>query len=710
MKRKRQVHNACLTFPPGQWMDRHYDPRRVPVRCPPAGIVLGERRIGKPDAPPAPDRAVDPRRRLRQARRGGARSRGRRRRLDPRRRDGRPFRTQHHHRAGRGEGATPPRQKTARRAFDDLADRSLSRSVRGGGRRPHHRARGSRAARAPLAAGGARARQEGRGHAQPRHVGDDHRARHRPGRPDPRHVGQSRVRRTGVHPGGRGKDPPPARHGGRTPDRHRGRRRHHARDRTGGRRGGRQRAGGRLRRVQGRQAGGLSGQHRGDPFGRDNSPRRGGLMVPRYTRPDMADIWAPQTRFRIWFEIEAHAADAMAKLGLIPKSAAKTIWAKGKKATFDIARIDAIEREVKHDVIAFLTHLAEIVGPDARFVHQGLTSSDVLDTCFNVQLVRAADLLIAGVDRLLAALKRRAFEHKLTPTIGRSHGIHAEPTTFGLKLAYAYAEFARARTRLIAARHEVGTCAISGAVGTFAQIDPRVEAHVAKAMGLAVEPVSTQVIPRDRHAMYFATLAVVASSIERLATEIRHLQRTEVLEAEEFFAEGQKGSSSMPHKRNPVLSENVTGLARMVRSYALPAMENVALWHERDISHSSVERYIGPDATITLDFAIMRMAGVVEKLVVYPKRMMENLDRTQGLVHSQRVMLALTQKGVSREDSYRLVQKNAMRTWNGEGALLDLLKADPEVTKALSAKELEGLFDLDYHLAQVDTIFARVFN
>jgi adenylosuccinate lyase len=433
-------------------------------------------------------------------------------------------------------------------------------------------------------------------------------------------------------------------------------------------------------------------------------------MVPRYTRAAMAEIWAPQTRFRIWFEIEAHAADAMAQLGLIPKSAAKTIWTKGKKATFDIARIDEIEREVKHDVIAFLTHLAEIVGPDARFVHQGLTSSDVLDTCFNVQLVRAADLLIADVDGLLAALKRRAFEHKLTPTIGRSHGIHAEPTTFGLKLAYAYAEFDRARDRLAAARKEVGTCAISGAVGTFAQIDPRIEAHVAKAMGLAVEPVSTQVIPRDRHAMYFATLAVVASSIERLATEIRHLQRTEVLEAEEFFSEGQKGSSAMPHKRNPVLSENLTGLARLVRGYAVPALENVALWHERDISHSSVERVIGPDATIALDFALARMTNVIDKLVVYPGNMRRNLDRLGGIIDSQRVLIALTNKGMAREEAYRVVQRNAMKAWQGESDFATLLKADPAVRGMLSDKEIATSFDLKYHLKHVDTIFRRVFG
>src|SRR6266516_1319259 len=384
-------------------------------------------------------------------------------------------------------------------------------------------------------------------------------------------------------------------------------------------------------------------------------------MIPRYTRPEMAAIWDPQTRYRIWFEIEAHAADAMSELGVIPEHAARAIWERGRNAKFDVARIDAIEREVKHDVIAFLTHLAEIVGPEARFLHQGMTSSDVLDTCLNVQLVRAADLLIADVDALLAALERRAFEHRLTPTIGRSHGVHAEPTTFGLKLAYAYAEFLRAKERLICARTEVATCAISGAVGTFAQVDPRVEAHVAEAMGLAVEPISTQVIPRDRHAMYFATLGVIASSVGRLATEIRHLQRTEVLEAEEFFSQGQKGSSAMPHKRNPVLSENVTGLARMVRAYVTPALENVALWHERDISHSSAERMIGPDATATLDFLLMRLAGIVEKLMVYPNNMRRNLDKLGGLVHSQRVLLALTQKGVAREDAYRLVQENAMK-------------------------------------------------
>ncbi len=434
------------------------------------------------------------------------------------------------------------------------------------------------------------------------------------------------------------------------------------------------------------------------------------MTIPRYSRKEMAAIWTPETRFRIWFEIEAYAADAMAELGMIPKAAAKKIWAKGKAAQFDTARIDEIERVTKHDVIAFLTHLAEIVGPEARFVHQGMTSSDVLDTCLNVQLVRAADLLIADVDVLLKALERRARQYKLTPTIGRSHGIHAEPTTFGLKLAQAYAEFARAKERLIAARAEVATCAISGAVGTFAQVDPRVEAHVAKKMGLKVEPISTQVIPRDRHAMYFATLGVVAASVERVATEIRHLQRTEVLEAEEFFSEGQKGSSAMPHKRNPVLSENLVGLARMVRSYVTPAMENVALWHERDISHSSVERMIGPDATVTLDFALSRLAGVIEKLIVYPENMQKNLDRLGGLVHSQRVLLALTQKGVAREDAYRLVQRNAMKVWEGKGDFLTFLKADQDVRKHLSEKELSKNFDLDYHLSQVDTIFRRVFG
>ena len=434
-------------------------------------------------------------------------------------------------------------------------------------------------------------------------------------------------------------------------------------------------------------------------------------MIPRYSRPVMTAIWSPETKFRIWFEIEAHAADAMAELGVIPKDAAKTIWEKGKNATFDVARIDAIEAEVKHDVIAFLTHVSEIVGPQARYMHSGMTSSDVLDTCLNVQLVRAADILIADIDTLLAALKRRAFEHKLTPTVGRSHGIHAEPTTFGLKLAQAYAEFARNRERLVAARKEIATCAISGAVGTFAQVDPRVEEHVAKAMGLSIEPVSTQVIPRDRHAMYFATLGVVASSIERLATEIRHLQRTEVLEAEEFFSEKQKGSSAMPHKRNPVLSENLTGLARMVRSYALPAMENVALWHERDISHSSVERMIGPDATVTLDFALARLASIIDKLIVYPSNMQKNMDKLGGLIHSQRVLIALTQKGVPREDAYRLVQRNAMKVWRGEESdFLALLKADADVHAKLSDAELEANFDLDHHFKHVDTIFKRVFG
>ena len=433
-------------------------------------------------------------------------------------------------------------------------------------------------------------------------------------------------------------------------------------------------------------------------------------MIPRYTRPDMAAIWSPEQKFRIWFEIEAHAADAQAELGVIPKEAAKTVWDKARDAVFDVARIDAIEAEVKHDVIAFLTHLAEIVGPEARFVHQGMTSSDVLDTCFNVQLVRAADLLLEDLDLLLAALKKRAFEHKDTLTIGRSHGIHAEPTTFGLKLAQAYAEFDRCRDRLEYARKDVATCAISGAVGTFANIDPRVEEYVAGAMGLAAEPVSTQVIPRDRHAMYFAVLGVIASSVERLATEIRHLQRTEVLEVEEYFSPGQKGSSAMPHKRNPVLTENLTGLARLVRSAVTPAMENVALWHERDISHSSVERGIGPDATVHLDFALRRLAGVIDKLLVYPENMQANLDRLGGLVHSQRVLLALTQNGVSREDSYRLVQRNAMPVWRGEGNFLDLLKADEDVKKALSDADLEALFDMGYHTRHVDTIFKRVFG
>ena len=433
-------------------------------------------------------------------------------------------------------------------------------------------------------------------------------------------------------------------------------------------------------------------------------------MIPRYSRPEMVAIWEPQTRFRIWFEIEAHACDALAEIGVIPKESAKAIWEKAGHVTFDVERIDEIERVTKHDVIAFLTHLAEFIGPDSRFVHQGMTSSDVLDTCLAVQLKRAADILIADVDQLLAAIKRRAFEHKMTPSMGRSHGIHAEPVTFGLKMAQAYAEFSRCRERLVQARKEVATCAISGAVGTFANIDPRVEEHVAKALGLEVEPVSTQVIPRDRHAAFFATLGVVASSIERLAIEIRHLQRTEVLEAEEFFSEGQKGSSAMPHKRNPVLTENLTGLARLVRGMAVPAMENVALWHERDISHSSVERMIGPDATVTLDFALARLTSVIDKLIVYPENMQKNLDKLGGLIHSQRVLLALTQKGVSREDSYVYVQRNAMPVWRGEGDFLTLLKQDKDVKARLSDKELEDLFDLGYHLKHVDTIFKRVFG
>ena len=428
-------------------------------------------------------------------------------------------------------------------------------------------------------------------------------------------------------------------------------------------------------------------------------------MIPRYARPEMTALWEAESRFSIWLEIETHALDAMVKLGIVPEDAAKAVRDRGG---FDVDRIDEIEREVKHDVIAFLTSLAEHVGPEARFVHQGMTSSDVLDTCLNVQLMRASDILLDDMDALLAALKKRAMEHKMSACIGRSHGIHAEPTTFGLKLAQAYAEFDRCRDRLRAARAEIATCAISGAVGTFANIDPSVEAHVAEAMGLSVEPVSTQVIPRDRHAMFFATLGVIASSMERLAVEIRHLQRTEVLEAEEYFSEGQKGSSAMPHKRNPVLTENLTGLARLVRGMALPAMENVALWHERDISHSSVERMIGPDATITLDFALVRLTNVVENLVVYPERMQANLDKLGGLVHSQRVLLALTQAGVSREDAYRLVQRNAMPVWRGEGQFLELLKADEDVV--LSDDELEALFDLGYHFKHVDTIFHRVFT
>lgn len=430
-------------------------------------------------------------------------------------------------------------------------------------------------------------------------------------------------------------------------------------------------------------------------------------MIPRYTRPEMAAIWSPESKFGIWLEIETLAAEAMEQKGLIPAGVTAAVR---ERAGFDVDRIDEIEREVKHDVIAFLTNVAEHVGEEARFLHKGMTSSDVLDTCFNVQLVRATDLLLTGVDRVLAALEKRAFEHKLTPTIGRSHGIHAEPTTFGVKLATFHAEFQRARKRLELAREEVATCAISGAVGTFANIDPAIEAHVAEKLGLQVEPISTQVIPRDRHAMFFSVLGVIASSIERLATEVRHLQRTEVLEAEEFFSAGQKGSSAMPHKRNPVLTENLTGLARLVRSAVTPAMENVALWHERDISHSSVERGIGPDATVHLDFALHRLGGVVENLVIYPDAMIGTINSMGGLHNSQRILLALVEKGISREDSYRLVQRNAMRTWNKEGDLLDLLKQDEEVSSRLSDAELEDLFDLDYHFKQVDTIFERVFG
>jgi adenylosuccinate lyase len=433
-------------------------------------------------------------------------------------------------------------------------------------------------------------------------------------------------------------------------------------------------------------------------------------MIPRYAREAMTAIWSPETKFRIWFEIEAHAADAMAELGIIPKEAAHAIWEKGRDAKFDAARIDEIEREVKHDVIAFLTHLAEFVGPEARFVHQGMTSSDVLDTTLAVQLSRASDILIADIDGLLAALKRRAFEYKLTPTIGRSHGVHAEPTTFGIKLAGFYAEFSRARARMVAARSEIATCAISGAVGTFANVSPAVEAYVAKKFGLSIEPVSTQVIPRDRHAMFFATLGVVASSLERLATEIRHLQRTEVAEAEEYFSQGQKGSSAMPHKRNPVLSENVAGLARMVRAYVTPALENVALWHERDISHSSVERIIAPDATIALDFALNRLATLVDRMIVDPERMRTNLDSLGGLVDSQRFLLALTQAGMSREAAYRLVQTHAMAAWHGQGSFADLLKADPEITRFLTPEAIDASFDTAYHLKHVDTIFRRVFG
>jgi adenylosuccinate lyase len=430
-------------------------------------------------------------------------------------------------------------------------------------------------------------------------------------------------------------------------------------------------------------------------------------MIPRYSRPEMTRIWSPENRYRIWFEIEAYACEAQASLGVIPESAARAVRERG---AFEVERIDEIEGETRHDVIAFLTNLAEHVGPEARFVHQGMTSSDVLDTCFAVQLKEAADLLSADLDRLLAALKRRAFEHKYTPTIGRSHGIHAEPTTFGLKLAGHYAEFARNLDRLLAARREIATCAISGAVGTFADVDPRVEEYVAEKLGLTPEPISTQVIPRDRHAQFFMALALIAAGIERLATEIRHLQRTELREAEEYFAPGQKGSSAMPHKRNPVLAENLTGLARVVRSAVVPALENVALWHERDISHSSVERVLAPDATIALDFALARLTGLVDRLVVYPERMRENLESTGGLVESQRVLLALTQAGMSREEAYRAVQRNAMAAWDGQGRFRDLLKQDHEITRHLDPRAVDGLFDLAYHLKHVDTIFARVFG
>jgi adenylosuccinate lyase len=437
------------------------------------------------------------------------------------------------------------------------------------------------------------------------------------------------------------------------------------------------------------------------------------MMVPRYARPAMSALWEPEARYRIWFEIEAHAAVKMGELGVVPPSAGKALWDWwATDPVIDVAAIDAIEAVTKHDVIAFLDWVAQQVGPEARFMHQGMTSSDVLDTTLSVQLARASDILLADIDELLAAIERRAKEHKYTPTIGRSHGIHAEPTTFGLKLAQAHAEFARCKARLVAARAEIATCAVSGAVGTFANTDPSVELYVAEKLGLEIEPVSTQVIPRDRHAMFFATLAVIAGSIERLAVEVRHLQRTEVLEAEEYFSPGQKGSSAMPHKRNPILTENLTGQARMIRAYALPALENVALWHERDISHSSVERFIGPDATITLDFALARLAGVIDKLLIYPERMQANMDRMGGLIHSQRVLLALTQAGLSRDESYRLVQRNAMKVWESDGrlSLMELLKADPEVSAALSAAEIEERFNLDYHFKHVDTIFARVFG
>jgi adenylosuccinate lyase len=430
-------------------------------------------------------------------------------------------------------------------------------------------------------------------------------------------------------------------------------------------------------------------------------------MIPRYSRPEMTAIWEPENKFRIWFEIEAHACDAQAELGVIPREAAKAVWERG---AFEVDRIDEIERETRHDVIAFLTNLAEHVGPEARFVHQGMTSSDVLDTCLAVQLTQASDILLADMDRVLAALKTRALEHKNSVCLGRSHGIHAEPTTFGVKLAGHYAAFARGRKRLEAAREEIATCAISGAVGTFANIDPFVEEYVAGKLGLQAEPVSTQVIPRDRHAAFFAALGVIAASVENLATEIRHLQRTEVREAEEYFAPGQKGSSAMPHKRNPVLTENLTGLARLVRAAVVPALENVALWHERDISHSSVERMIAPDTTVTLDFALNRLAGVVEKLLVYPETMQRNLDKLGGLVHSQRVLLALTQAGISREDSYRLVQRNAMKVWGGEADFLALLKADPEIAGRIPDDKLAACFDASYHTKHVDTIFARVFG
>jgi adenylosuccinate lyase len=430
-------------------------------------------------------------------------------------------------------------------------------------------------------------------------------------------------------------------------------------------------------------------------------------MIPRYSRPEMARIWAPEKRFRLWLEIETHACDAQAALGVIPESAARAVRERG---AFEVARIEAIERETRHDVIAFLTNLAEHVGPEARFIHQGMTSSDVLDSCFALQLKAAAELLLADLDRLLAALKRRAHEHKYTPTIGRSHGIHAEPTSFGLKLTGHYAEFARNRDRLLAARKEIATCAISGAVGTFANIDPRVEAHVAEKLGLEPEPISTQVIPRDRHAQYFMTLALIAAGVERLATEIRHLQRTELREAEEYFASGQKGSSAMPHKRNPILSENLCGLARLIRATVGPALENVALWHERDITHSSVERVIAPDATIALDFALARLAGLVEKLVVYPEHMRRNLEALGGLVQSQRVLLALTQAGMSREAAYAAVQRQAMAAWDGRGRFAELLKGDPEITRFLDPEAIDGLFDTGYHLKHVDTIFRRVFG